>query len=232
MNVKTTTVLLDAGGVILDESEQEKIIAEIIVELLSRTNSGYSMSQYQEDIEEAVQSYSPKTYQFVSWKHFKEDQLLFNEQYDLFFEKWLSLKPPLHLSQGFEKEIKETSKNFQIGIAGQYGREILDLLEKESLLDCFAYTFTQDDFSLTKPDPRYYEQITDACGVDPKQCIMVGDRIDKDVVPAKQLGMKTILIRSGIHKNQEPRIPSEIPDAELESVSGLAEVVLKIGGQK
>jgi HAD superfamily hydrolase (TIGR01549 family) len=228
MNVKTTTVLLDAGGVILDESEQEKIIAEIIVELLSRTNSGYSGLKYQDDIEEAVQSFSPKTYQFVLWKHFKGDQLAFNEHYDLFFEKWLSLKPPLQLSRGFEIEIKNISKHLQVGIAGQYGREILDLLERESLLDCFAYKFTQDDFSITKPDPRYYEQIADACGVDPKECIMVGDRIDKDIVPAKQLSMKTVLVRAGIHKNQQPRIPTEIPDAELESVSGLAEVVLTV----
>ena len=65
-------------------------------------------------------------------------------------------------------------------------------------------------------------------GVDPRQCIMVGDRIDKDVIPAKQVGMRTILIRTGLHKNQQPRIPFEVPDAELDSVLGLAEAILKV----
>jgi ribonucleotide monophosphatase NagD (HAD superfamily) len=61
---------------------------------------------------------------------------------------------------------------------------------------------------------------------------MVGDRIDKDVIPAKLLGMKTILIRVGLHKNQQPRIPFEVPDAELDSVIGLADAILKVAEQK
>ncbi len=59
---------------------------------------------------------------------------------------------------------------------------------------------------------------------------MVGDRIDKDIIPAKLLGMKTILIRVGLHRNQQPRIPFEVPDAELNSVAGLAETVSGLAG--
>ena len=57
---------------------------------------------------------------------------------------------------------------------------------------------------------------------DPAACIMAGDRIDKDVIPAKQLGMKTIRVRVGLHKGQQPRTPDEIPDAELAGVAGPA----------
>jgi putative hydrolase of the HAD superfamily len=105
---------------------------------------------------------------------------------------------------------------------------LLDLLEQNSLLDCFTHRLTQDDFSTTKPDIRFYDQMLKASGVEPQQCIMVGDRIDKDVIPAKLLGMKTILIRVGLHRNQQPRIPFELPDAELESLVGLAETISKI----
>jgi len=55
---------------------------------------------------------------------------------------------------------------------------------------------------ITKPDPRYYEQIAQLLGVNPHQCIMVGDRIDKNIIPVKQVGMKTIWTRVGLHKNQ------------------------------
>ena len=57
---------------------------------------------------------------------------------------------------------------------------------------------------------------------------MVGDRIDKDVIPARQVGMKSILVRAGLYKNQQPRIPFEIPDLELDSVRGLSEAILKV----
>ncbi len=88
---------------------------------------------------------------------------------------------------------------------------------------------------VTKPDPRYFERIAPACGVDPRQCIMVGDRIDNDVVPAKQVGIRTILIRVGLHKDQRPRLPSEVPDAELGGIRGLAAAVARVareGGRR
>jgi len=47
---------------------------------------------------------------------------------------------------------------------------------------------------------------------------MVGDRIDKDIIPAKMVGMKTIRIKIGIYKNQEPRIPEEIPDLTVNKI--------------
>jgi putative hydrolase of the HAD superfamily len=81
---------------------------------------------------------------------------------------------------------------------------------------------------VTKPDVRFYEQLTSRCDVDPQECIMVGDRIDKDIIPAKVTGMKTIRVRVGIHSDQEPRVPSECPDRTLSSVAGLAYAVLSL----
>jgi putative hydrolase of the HAD superfamily len=167
----------------------------------------------------------------VFWKYLKDDRRLFDKLFGSFKEEWENRKPPLKLNSGLEKEVKAISQNFKIGIAGQYGRDVLELLEEHSILDCFTYRFTQDDFPITKPDPRYYEQILKKCGVTPEECIMVGDRIDKDIIPARQVGMKTILIRMGLYKNQQPRIPFEIPDVELDGISGLAEAVLKLARQ-
>jgi len=227
-NMKITTVLLDARGVILDESEHEEVRAEIIVNILSAIIPEYSISMYHSDIEEAVKSFCPKTYQYVFWKHLKHDGFLFNKLYALYLDRWQQCKPPLKLSSGLETEVRTICKDFKLGIAGQYGEEILSILKKRSILDRFAYHLTQNDFSITKPDPRYYEQIIQVFGVAPQQCIMVGDRIDNDIIPAKRLGMKTILIRTGLHRNQQPRIPFEVPDAELDEVLGLAAAVRKV----
>lgn len=229
--MEITTVLLDVGGVIMDEDEHERVRAEIITEILREIIPGYSLDDYHQDIEESVRVFCPHVYGYVLWKNVKGNLSLFDELFTRHLKRWQKLRPPLKLSQGIDEEVKAISRNFKLGIAGQYGKEILDILESNSILDCFEYHLTQDDFSVTKPDPRYYEQITKAIGVNPEQCIMVGDRIDKDVIPAKELGMKTIRVRVGLHRNQEPRIPSEIPDAELKSVRGLSEAVLMLAGQ-
>ena len=224
----TTTVLLDAGGVIIDESEQEQIRAEVAVEILHQAVPEYTLDTYWSDIEEAVRCFCPRTYEYVFWKHLKDDRSRFDSLYAAYSDIWKRRAPSLKLVAGFAREAVSIARRFSIGIAGQYGREMLDLLEEQSLLEHFTYRFTQDDFSITKPDPRYYEQIVRACGVDPQEFIMVGDRIDKDIIPAKQLGMGTVRVRVGLHRNQQPRIPFEVPDAELGSVSGLAETVFRI----
>jgi putative hydrolase of the HAD superfamily len=129
---------------------------------------------------------------------------------------------------GFEKEICEMSGRFGVGIAGQYGSDLLDLLRREGLLDHFTYRFTQDDFDITKPDPRYLERIAAACGVEPCECLMVGDRVDNDIIPAKQIGMKTVLVRGGLHRSQVPRTPYEMADEEIVGITGLAAAVARV----
>jgi len=227
--MKTTTVLLDAGGVILDESEHEKARAQVIVETLSTLVSEYSVGLYEADIEEAVRSFCPNVYQYVFWKYLKPDMRLFDRLYAQHLNRWKERKPPLKLSSGIERQLEAISRRFKVALAGQYGEEILDLLKTHSLLDYFTQCLTQIDVRMRKPDTRYFEEIVQTLNVDSQQCIMVGDRIDNDIIPAKLLDMGTILIRVGLHRNQQPRIPFETPDLELGGVSGLAEAIRKVG---
>lgn len=223
-----STVFLDAGGVILDESEHEREIAQVATDILSGIVPGYTVDTYWRDVGEASRLYAPRIYQYVFWKYLKRRPESFGRTYEMFLETWKEHRPPLRLTEGIAEEVRGLSLDFSLGILGQYGQEVVDLLAEHSLLDCFKYTYTQDDFRLTKPDPRYYLEVTEACGVKPEECIMVGDRLDKDVVPARQVGMKTIRIRVGIFKDQEPRIPFEAPDVELPGVAGLAQAARRL----
>lgn len=228
--MKVTTVFLDAGGVILDESEHEYALAKVAVEALSDVVRDYSLDAYWRDVEEASRVYAPRIYQYVFFKYLRDDPGSFDAIYESFLSAWHERRPPLKLMEDLPDEVRGLSRDFDLGILGQYGKEVLRLLGEHSLLDCFKHTYTQDDFDLTKPDPRYYEHVTEACGVNPRECIMVGDRLDKDVVPARQVGMKTIRIRVGILKGQDPRVPFEVPDIELPGIRGLAEAARNLAG--
>jgi putative hydrolase of the HAD superfamily len=52
-------------------------------------------------------------------------------------------------------------------------------------------------------------------------CIFVGDRLDKDIAPAKARGMATIQFRSGRYRRQRPRNEAETPDAVVTDVREL-----------
>ena len=51
---------------------------------------------------------------------------------------------------------------------------------------------------------------------------MVGDRIDNDIAPARLLGMRAVLYRTGRHISQQPRSLEEVPNVEVRDVPGLA----------
>lgn len=66
--------------------------------------------------------------------------------------------------------------------------------------------------------------------VPPAECIMVGDRIDADIAPAKAAGMATIQFRSGRWRRQRPRSEAETPDAVVTDVAELEAALLQLLG--
>jgi putative hydrolase of the HAD superfamily len=75
------------------------------------------------------------------------------------------------------------------------------------------------------------EAVAKAIGMPAGACIMVGDRIDSDIAPAKALGMATIQFRGGRHRRQRPRSPAEQPDAVATDVLELETVIEGLLGQ-
>ncbi len=64
--------------------------------------------------------------------------------------------------------------------------------------------------------------------VPPSQCLFVGDRLDKDIAPAKRQGMATIQFRSGRWRKQRPRNDAETPDAVVTDVRELEDAILRM----
>ncbi len=45
-----------------------------------------------------------------------------------------------------------------------------------------------------KPNPAYFTEITETLNVAPEDCLMVGNNVVEDILPAQKLGMKTFLV--------------------------------------
>ena len=83
----------------------------------------------------------------------------------------------------------------------------------DKLCDDFGYTpflslvVDSRRVGLFKPDPAIYRHAVEKLGHDPGETLMVGDSFERDVRPAKQIGMKTAWL-----EGLEPR---ECPDPSL-----------------
>jgi HAD superfamily hydrolase (TIGR01549 family) len=97
-----------------------------------------------------------------------------------------------------------------------------DLLRDYGLWDCFTISGNSAEVGFSKPDPRLFRSVLDRAGCQPAEVLMVGDRLDNDIAPAKRLGLKTARIRTGWYRDVEPCSHEEWPDYEASSLLELA----------
>ena len=58
----------------------------------------------------------------------------------------------------------------------------------------FALITTFENSRRCKPNPAYYEEILTKLGLSPADCLMVGNDVEEDMIPAAALGMDTFLL--------------------------------------
>lgn len=79
---------------------------------------------------------------------------------------------------------------------------------------------------VAKPDPKIFRMALNRSGCLPEQAVMIGDRLDNDIVPAKRLGMKTVWIKRGFGGLSSIRSPEEEPDFTVADLSELCAIFL------
>lgn len=109
-------------------------------------------------------------------------------------------------------------RGLKLGIVANQPAQMAERFEREGIASLFAYLGLTGLTGLRKPDPRAFTVACESLGVTAAETIMVGDRIDVDIVPAKALGMATVQLRSGRHRRQRPRSPAEEPYAVVTDV--------------
>ena len=72
-----------------------------------------------------------------------------------------------------------------------------------------------------KPDPAIFRYALSVAGCAPEQALMIGDRLDNDIFPAKALGMKTLRITQGFGALQISQSPDYVPDFTVNSLMEL-----------
>jgi len=84
-----------------------------------------------------------------------------------------------------------------------------------------AVTDTKVETIVGKPSPIMLEVALATLGVTAAECAMVGDRIETDIVMARQCGLASVLVLSGVTSRDDPRIAEVSPDLVLPSLGDL-----------
>lgn len=76
-------------------------------------------------------------------------------------------------------------------------------LERVGIRSYFDHLFTSKELGAAKPDPRFFIEAATRAGAAPNQCVMVGNDYVKDIIGAKQAGMRTVWLDVGASGSAE-----------------------------
>ena len=80
-----------------------------------------------------------------------------------------------------------------------------------------AMVTTYENSCRCKPNPAYYEDILKSLSLSPEECLMVGNDVEEDMVPAASLGMSTFLVTDWLI-NKKDRDISAYPNGDLDAL--------------
>lgn len=104
-----------------------------------------------------------------------------------------------------ENCLSELSKHYKIGIIANQELGSEQRLEKLGLLKYIDLVAASAEEGVAKPDLRIFQIALDRSNCKPEEAVMVGDRIDNDIIPANKIGMKTVWIKQGFGKYSSPK---------------------------
>ena len=115
-------------------------------------------------------------------------------------------------------------KKYKLGIIANQIPGVEKRLDGMGIRRYFDLIVSSAEEGVAKPDPRIFNIALTRAGCAPEQAVMIGDRIDNDIVPAKQIGMKTVWIKQGVGRYWNIQGDSETPEYEVNSLSELLSI--------
>ena len=128
-------------------------------------------------------------------------------------------------------EVLETMRKdgYRIGmIANGDSTGARNIMNSTGLQDYFDAIIISEEVGIEKPDKRVFQVALDKLGVEAENTVMVGNRIDADIVGANRVGMKSVWFR---WNDRYPEIVSseeERPDSIIKSLAELPGILSSV----
>lgn len=167
----------------------------------------------------------------ITFEEFNEKRMFFSKQNlkgDIEALRFFGLtKTPWHLED--EKLYDDTEsvlsslceRGYNIGVIANQAAGTQKRLENWGLMKYIQLVIASAEEGVAKPDKRIFEIALERSMCSPNGAVMIGDRIDNDIIPAKKIGMATIWVKQGFGKYWTIANESEKADFEVNNLTEL-----------
>ena len=116
-------------------------------------------------------------------------------------------------------------KGYKLGIIANQKLGTKERLDSWGLRQYFDVIATSAEIGYAKPDKEIFEKAFELAKCTAAESMMVGDRLDNDIIPAKSLGMKTVWIKNGLAQHQNIELGEGVADYQIHSLSEILQIL-------
>lgn len=119
--------------------------------------------------------------------------------------------------------LKRFKPSYRLGVISNFYGNVATLCREAALSDSLDVILDSAAVGVSKPDPEIFRIAMAKLDLPASRTVFVGDSYERDIEPARKLGMKTVWIKGPL-----PRIPenAEPADFEISSLTDLGAIVL------
>lgn len=204
---KISWLFFDIGSTLIDESECIKKRCEVII-----NSNSINRDEFYNKVKECAETDS---YAVKAAAKF----------YGVEIPRWFGELEKLY--PDVQKVLEHLSQNYKLGIIANQTLGTKERLDNWGIGKYFDVVVASAETGFAKPDLKIFNIALEQAKCHPNEAVMIGDRIDNDIVPARKLGMKTIWIRQGFSKLYQKKQEDEF-DISVDSLDELLRALIHL----
>lgn len=228
LKTKIKAILFDIGGPIDSEILNDKLLKLHFIEEFSKHNITINDSDIENCLERLITNFDKNIYLSLCDNFSNNNDHIKKSVYKNILcrskERDLIRNAP-EISDDVIGVLKHLSKYYKLGVVANQTLDALKLLKDTGINKYFDNFEVSDSIGLEKPDKRIFLHVMNILKVSADECIMIGDRIDNDIIPANKLNIFSIRFKTGRFSHQNPRNVSEKPKFEINNLLELKNIL-------
>lgn len=199
-------LFFDVGSTLVDETLCEEIRIKETVK-----NTGVSAEEFYKCMSEFA-------------KENKNAYKCTLDRYKLSKVRWSSEYEKLY--PNVPETLKLLKSKYYLGIIANQSFGLCERLSGFNILQYFDIVISSSDAGIAKPNQRIFEMALKKAQCTAREACMIGDRIDNDIIPAQQAGMKTAWVKQGLGGMGNTELLSKKPDYVVDGIKDLLSIFL------
>ncbi len=213
-------VFFDIGGVMYDDS----IYARSWMTALRESGAMFTDEEFDREYAEARAAQSASFRRLLTARVLGSDDHL--AEVEARAARYWAY-PPDSLYPDVVPCLEALEGRFRLGVIANQPSSVRQAMERDGLTGFFEGWGVSDDLGLQKPDPKLFLHVLDTARIEPARAAMIGDRLDYDVRPAKEAGMRTVWVLRGEAPDEPTESQLAEPDAAVQDLTEVPDVLAR-----